>query len=47
MPQRVQAPHKALPQPNLVPTSFSSPRSTQSSWMVRLRDETDEHRPIR
>src|SRR6266404_8866126 len=27
----VQAPHSALPQPYLVPTSFSSPRSTQSS----------------
>src|SRR5882672_4911196 len=27
----VQAPHSALPQPNFVPTSFNSPRSTQSS----------------
>src|SRR5882672_6736067 len=27
----VQAPHNALPQPNFVPTSFNSPRSTQSS----------------
>ncbi|MCY1376269.1 hypothetical protein D9M69_637470 [compost metagenome] len=27
----VQAPHSALPQPNLVPTSFISPRSTHSS----------------
>src|ERR1700730_2276682 len=27
----VHAPHSALPQPNLVPTSFSSPRSTHSS----------------
>src|SRR5688500_6785922 len=42
----VQAPHWAMPQPNLVPVSLSSSRSTQSSGVLSS-DCTETALPLR